>query len=76
MPGAYEAGNSIVCDGTTLKLYNDKGSFKKELVIKQPLPALKAGKHTIRMDAQFPEEKEITIRYIVKTMSSPEMISK
>ena len=74
MPGEFEAGNSIVCDGTTLKLYNDKGSFKKELNVRQPIPALKAGKHTIRMDAQFPEDEELTLRFIVKTKRSPEVI--
>jgi hypothetical protein len=76
MPGEYEAGNSIVCDGTTLKLYNDKGSFKKELAIRQPVPTLKAGKHIIRFDCGFPNESQLTNRFIIKTMSSPEVIPK
>ena len=76
LPGEYEAGNSIVCDGTGIKIYNSKGSFMKEIVLKQTIPSLKTGKHIIKFDCQFPEEQELTNRFIVKTISSPENISK
>lgn len=74
LPGEYEAGNSIVCDGVNIKLYNKKGGFVKDLVLKQSIPVIKTGKHTIKFDCQFPEEKEITNRFIVKTMGSAEII--
>lgn len=76
LPGEYEAGNSVVCDGTSIKMYNKKGGFVKEISLKQAIPSLKPGKHTIKFDCQFPEEKELTNRFIIKTMSSAELISK
>lgn len=76
LPGEYEAGNSIVCDGTSLKMYNKKGAFVKEIVMKQAIPSLKIGKHIIKFDCKFPEEMELTNRFILKTMSSPEIIVK
>ncbi|MBT2564390.1 hypothetical protein J7E50_23520 [Pedobacter sp. ISL-68] len=76
LPGEYEAGNSVVCDGTSIKMYNKKGGFVKEISLKQAIPSLKAGKHTMKFDCQFPEEKELTSRFIIKTMSSAELISK
>ncbi|WP_175634263.1 hypothetical protein [Pedobacter ghigonis] len=75
LPGEFEAGNSIVCNGTTVKVYNSKGGFKKEITLKQPVPALKTGKHTIKFDCGFTEESEIINRFIIKTISSPEVIA-
>jgi hypothetical protein len=76
LPGEFEAGNSIVCDGTTIKVYNSKGSFKSEIALKRILPSLSSGKHSVKFDCQFPEEAEITIRFIIKTLSAPEIIQK
>lgn len=76
LPGEYEAGNSIVCDGSNIKMYNKKGGFVKDIVLKQTIPSLKAGKHMIKFDCQFPEEMELSSRFIIKTMSSPEIIAK
>jgi len=75
LPGEFEAGNSIVCNGTTVKVYNSKGGFKKEITLKQPVPALKTGKHTIKFDCGFTEDSEIINRFIIKTISSPEVIA-
>jgi hypothetical protein len=76
LPGEFEAGNSVVCDGTSIKMYNKKGGFVKEISLKQTIPSLKSGKHIIKFDCQFPEEKELTNRFIIKTISRPEIISK
>ncbi|WP_316753117.1 hypothetical protein [Pedobacter gandavensis] len=76
LPGEYEAGNSIVCNGTTIKIYNSKGGFKQEVALKQAIPTLKPGKHTIKFDCGFPEETELTNRFVVKTISKPELIAK
>jgi hypothetical protein len=75
LPGEYKAGNSIVCDGTNIKLYNEKGGFVKEIEIKKNIPRLKPGKHVIKFDCQFPNE-ELTNRFIVKTITNPEIIGK
>ena len=76
LSGEYEAGNSIVCDGNRIKLYNQKGEFVKEINLKKPIPSLSTGKHIIKFDCRFPEETELTNRFIIKTISSPEVISK
>ena len=75
LPGEYEAGNTIVCDGTTLKMYNSKGSFKKDIPIQQAIPGLKTGKHIIKFGCEFQEDNELTNRFIIKTISSPEIIN-
>jgi hypothetical protein len=76
LPGEFEAGNSIVCDGKSLKVYNSKGGFKKDISIQQTIPSLISGKHTIKFDCSFPEEGELTNRFIIKTQSKPEIITK
>jgi len=75
LQGEYEAGNTIVCDGTTLKMYNSKGSFKKDIPIQQAIPGLKTGKHMIKFGCEFPEDNELTNRFIIKTKSNPEIIN-
>jgi hypothetical protein len=76
LPGYYEAGNSVVCDGTGLKLYDKKGGFVKDIALKQAIPSLKPGKHIIKFDCKFPGEMELTNRFIIKTRSSAEVILK
>ncbi len=76
LPGRYEAGNSIVCDGTTIKMYNNKGSFVKDIAIQQAIPDLKTGKHSVKFNCEFPEERELKIRFVIKTRSNPEIIQK
>ena len=76
LPGEYEAGYSIVWDGTNLKMYDKKGGFVKEIALKQTIPSLKPGKHIIKFDCQFPEEITLTNRFVIKTRSSAEVIAK
>ena len=76
IPGEYEAGNSIVCDGSTLKLYNNKGSFKQDIALKRAVPTLKTGKHTIKLDCQFRGDSGLINRLVIKTVSQPEIIPK
>ena len=76
LTGEYEAGNSIVCDGVNIKLYNKKGGYIKDIILPQSIPTLKTGKHIIKFDCRFLEEKDIINRFIVKTKSSAEIISK
>jgi hypothetical protein len=76
LPGEFQAGSSVVCDGKTIKLYDSKGSFKKELATKQSIPVLKTGKHSVKFDCQFPSDSELSNRFVIKTMGSYELISK
>ena len=65
---------TCVCDGGKLKLYNDKGSFTKEIPLGKPVPELTQGKHSLKFDCEFPDESQLKIRAVFKTMSSPEVI--
>jgi len=75
-PGDYKAGYSIVCDGRTIKLYNEKGSFDKEISLDHAVPELPQGKHQLKFDCDFPDDSELKIRFVVKTVSAPEIIQK
>jgi hypothetical protein len=76
LPGTFEAGNSIVCDGKTIKIYNRKGSFIKEQPLNQAIPTLKTGKHLLKFNCTFPEESDLVNHLIIKTISNPEIIRK
>ncbi len=75
LPGDFAAGYSVVCDGEKLKVYNEKGNFNKELPLAKAIPVVPSGKQTIKFDCEFPEGEELKIRFIVKTISAPEMIA-
>ena len=74
LPGEFKAGYSIVCDGGKLKLYNEKGNFNKEISLNQAIPGLSQGKHVLKFDCEFPDESQLKIRAVFKTMSLPEVI--
>ncbi len=73
--GEFKAGYSIVCDGKSIKLYNDKGSFDKELALDHAVPELTQGKHQMKFDCDFQDDSELKIRFVVKTVSAPEIIN-
>jgi len=75
LPGEFKAGYSIACDGATLKLYNEKGNFSKEIVLSQPIPELMQGKHTLKFDCEFPDESQLKIRAVFKTRRVAEVIN-
>jgi hypothetical protein len=74
-PGDLAAGYSIVCDGEKLKVYNAKGNFDKELPLARTVPAVASGKQAIKFDCEFPKGDDLKIRFIVKCISSPEIIT-
>ncbi len=74
LDGEFETGYSIVCDGITLKLYDNKGSFKREIPLRQAIPRLENGMHRIRLDGKFPNDADIILRLVIRTMGSPEII--
>jgi hypothetical protein len=76
LAGEYEAGYSVVCDGIGIKVYNKKGGFVKEIALTKTIPKLTIGKHSIKFDCEFPKDKELTNRFIIKTISKPEIILK
>jgi hypothetical protein len=76
LPGTFDAGNSIVCDGKSVRLYNKKGGFMKEIPVQQAIPVLKPGRHVVKFDCEFQEDSELTVGFVVKTRSNPEIIQK
>lgn len=75
LTGDFTAGYSIVCDGEKLKVYNEKGNFKRELPLSKAVPTLAAGKNGIKFDCEFPKRDDLKIRFIVKCIRSPELIA-
>jgi hypothetical protein len=75
-PGTFEAGNSIVCDGKTIKIYNRKGSFIRDIPFDHAIPPVKTGKHLLKFDCEFQGESEPAITLVVKTIRNPEIIRK
>ncbi|HWR99050.1 MAG TPA: hypothetical protein VN249_00470, partial [Prolixibacteraceae bacterium] len=76
LPGTFDAGNSIVCDGKSIKIYSRKGSFIKDVPLTQAIPQLKTGKHMLKFDCTLPEESDLVNNLIIKTISEPEIIRK
>jgi hypothetical protein len=74
IPGTFNSGSTIVCNGSRVKLYNNKGGFVKELTISNAIPELNTGKHSLRFGVRFPDENEMTCRLTIKTMTKPEML--
>jgi hypothetical protein len=74
LPGEFRAGYSIVCDGEKLKLYDEKGSFNKEIALSKPIPVLTEGEHTVKFDCEFSDENQLKIRSVFKTIRNPEII--
>lgn len=75
MPGTYPAGSSIVCDGSSIKVYNAKGRFQQEIVSAKPLPLVSKGSHKLKVDCKFANAETLKLRVVVKTIGKPEMIS-
>ncbi len=73
-PGAYKEGNSLVCDGSKIKLYDEKGRYKQDVEFSQSIPVLTAGKHRIKFNCTFPDNSLLKTRFIIKTISQPELI--
>ncbi len=74
LPGEFNAGFSIVCDGEKIKLYNEKGRFNKEIPMSKPIPELTEGEHTVKFDCAFSDESQLKIRSVFKTIRKPEII--
>lgn len=75
MAGDFAVGYSIVCDGEKLKLYNEKGNFKKELPLSSAVAAAATGRNALKFDCEFPTGDDLKIRFIVKCISHPESIA-
>jgi hypothetical protein len=74
LPGNYKAGYSVVCDGSQVKLYNEKGKFIHNIAISSKIPELSAGNHKLKFDCKFSSDSDLKINIAVKTISKPELI--
>jgi hypothetical protein len=77
IPGTFDAGSSISCDGKTIRLYNNKGKFLKEIEVAQSIPMLNKGNHTLKYDCTFSggDDNPVT-RIVIKTIGKAELIIK
>ncbi|MFN8205953.1 MAG: hypothetical protein U0T82_00895 [Bacteroidales bacterium] len=74
LPGEFKSGYSIACDGSTIALYNEKGSFVRFLGKTGSIPQLRTGNHVIRMDCTYPDDADPSIRLVIRTMGDPTII--
>mgnify|MGYP000294836485 CR=1 FL=1 len=66
----------IADDGKTIKVYNRKGNFLKEVALSRPVPELKTGPHQLRFDCRFPQQAELSVRLVIKIKGQPEIIKR
>ncbi len=77
IPGSFEAGSSLVCDGKAIKLYNSKGRFIRDVPVSQAIPMLTKGKHTLKYDCTFAAEGDSPAnRIVIKAIGEAEVIGK
>jgi hypothetical protein len=77
IPGSFDAGSSIVCDGRAVKLYNSKGKFLKDIEVLQAIPVLTRGMHSLKYDCNFSVEGHSPVsRIVIRTMGEAEIIHK
>jgi hypothetical protein len=77
IPGVFDAGSSIVGDGKTVKLYNSKGKYLKEILVSQSIPTLNKGTHTLKYDCTFSGGDDYPVtRIVIKTIGKAELIIK
>lgn len=74
LPVVLKAGESIVCDGTTLlKMYSKTGKLLTTYKLKELPPVLGQGNHTIIADCSFdgeePPKIEMQFKGVIKTES-------
>jgi hypothetical protein len=75
-PGEFESGESVVCDGKSVRVYNNKGKFIKDIPIEKPLPVLTGGLHILRFDCESGTEDSVITRLVIRTRCIPEIIKR
>lgn len=74
--GTFEAGSSVACDGKSIKLYNSKGRFLKEVPVSGSIPMLSRGLHTLKYDCTFSGGEESPVnRIVIKTSGKAEILN-
>ena len=74
LTGNFTAGSSLVCDGSSIKVYNAKGKFQQQIALSKDLPKLSNGSHKLKFDCKFADEDGPKLRILVKTMGKPEWV--
>jgi len=74
--GTFDAGSSVVADGKTIKLYNSKGKFIRDISVSQALPILSKGTHSLKYDCNFSAEGDGPVsRIVIRTIGEAEIIN-
>lgn len=67
----------VFCDGKSIKLYNIRGRFIRDVPISQAIPMLTKGRHTLKYDCTFPAEGDSpSNRIVIKAIGEAEVIRK
>ena len=75
VPATVNAGEQLVCDGTTvLRIYDAEGRGRKEVKLEDPVPEISSGKHKVKMTGEFSGEPAPKVVVRFKTRGEPETV--
>jgi len=76
LPVDLKAGESVVCDGTTvLRIYDSKGRQTSTVTLDTPPPTLQAGANAVKLDCAYTDAAAPVIELIVKSRGTPERVA-
>jgi hypothetical protein len=74
IPQEILPGETVICDGKSLKLYDGKGRFVKNLDLPLPIPVINEGPHLIRLSGGVSGELHPLAVLTLKALERPEKI--
>lgn len=63
---------TLICDGTTLRVFDNKGKQKNTIALGQKIPMLTVGKHIVLLKAMFTGTESPKLLFTVKALDNPE----
>ena len=66
---------TLICDGTVLRVFDNKGKQKGTVGLIQKIPMLTAGKHIVLLNATFTDDESTKVVFTVKALDNPEKVN-
>jgi len=63
---------TLICDGTVLRVFDNKGKQKNTIALSQKDPILTVGKHIVLLKATFADVESSKLLFTVKALGNPE----
>jgi len=63
---------TLICDGTVLRVFDNKGKQKNTIALGQKIPMLTVGKHIVLLKAMFTGTESPKLLFTVKALDNPE----